>query len=161
MSITTSLTPGLTVNLTRATVAYAELIQHCRYRYGAKPNSLHTPLAAITQLDCSGFARLLLAYASWYEIIIPDGSISQRQWCEDVGLHHLESYHDISETLLDVRRLFLAFLPPIRSRAGHVWLVRAGNTMECHAGVGVGSRPWDTPVLRRNCDAVYELPASP
>jgi hypothetical protein len=89
--------------------------------------------------------------------VLPDGSVKQREWCEG-HWRRLARYADVAYAAKDPVRLFIAFLPPVKGRAGHVWLVCAGRTMESHGGKGVNSRSWDYPTLLKGADAAFEVP---
>lgn len=129
-----------------------------KYKLGAKANLL-ADSADIHQIDCSGFSRWILARASEQEIRLPDGSQVQLDWCRTVGYHRLTNYSDVQYAKEDPSRLFIAFLSPKPGKAWprHTWLIQAGKTLESCSSLGVGSRAWDTPVLKpsKNC---FELP---
>lgn len=138
---------------------------HVSYDLGGKAPKLDMDSHGIEDIDCSGFVRFCIYRATDPHMTIPDGSWMQREWCEAANLHKLSNYRDVCQA--DPSRLFIAFIPPKSGKAGHVWFVTKAlsknatsqpMTMESHGGVGVNSRPWNTSVLLRNCDAVYELP---
>jgi cell wall-associated NlpC family hydrolase len=156
---TITLPPGAAINRQRLMLAFHAMVGRVLYAWGAKEDDLTTWPAFVERLDCSGFVRFIVAWASGQRIIMPDGSAQQHTWCNAAALHQLDSYHDLSYTVDDPDRLFIAFIPPTGSHPGHVWLVRAGSTMECRSRAGVSSRAWNAPVLRRGAVAVYELPA--
>lgn len=136
------------------------------YGFGDKAPSLSCDTGEIRRIDCSGYARFLLAKATDQKLIIPDGSWNQRDWCERQRLPR-KRYVDLHYA--DNSRLFIAFITPHVNGAGsvgHVWLVNQMDsdwpveTMESYGGHGVGSRRWDTGVLRRQCAACFELPVA-
>jgi hypothetical protein len=138
-----------------------------QYDLGAKAGSLKDDTSKINRIDCSGFARYIIAKATQQALIIPDGSWNQRDWCERVGLHRLASYNDV--LYATPRRLFICFITPHVNGAGdigHVWFVSqldgdsTPDTMESHGGVGIDSRPWNARVLKRECAAAFELPVA-
>jgi hypothetical protein len=140
-------------------------------KYNARSNGhLSTNLSTIDHLDCSGFIRYALYRASNHALSLPDGSQQQRQWCEarshDSGLHQVVDYAD-TNAYLTPERLFIAFIKPYTNgcgEIGHVWLLSqldddaAEETMECYGGHGVGSRPWNSSILKREVFSIYELP---
>jgi len=150
------------INLKLLMLLHDKCARRVRYRMGAKAPGLTADSAAISHLDCSGFVRWVLARASRGALVLPDGSTNQRAWCEQ-HLRRIGEYSHVRFAAQDPGRVFVAFLAPsaIRPRsAGHVWLVRAGVTLESCSGKGVCSRPWDTPVLRQHASATYEVPVA-
>lgn len=128
------------------------------YLWGGKAHPLTVDTSAIAGLDCSGFAQYEVARCSGQQVIWPEGSAEQHDWCEAAGLHKLLRYSDV-HFAADDSRLFVAFIRPVEGvHAGHVWFVRHGWTRESHSHVGVSSRPWDTPVLLQGATDCYELP---
>ncbi len=131
----------------------------CVYLYDAKP-PVTADSSAVLQSDCSGMSRWLLARATQQGIIaagFPDGSSNQHDWCRAQGLHSV-AYSDLHYTVNDPGRLFIAFEDP--HPIGHVWLIQAGDTIECHGprGAHLGGRRWNDPVLVRIVSACFELP---
>jgi hypothetical protein len=108
-----------------------------------------------SEIDCSGFARCILAYATnaapGGPVVIPDGSYIQHQWFADHGFKAT----DYSNAASQDGHLRIAFIQPTENEAGHVWLIRNGKTLESHADVGPSARPWNTPVLINNVAACY------
>jgi hypothetical protein len=157
------------VDLPKLESLFAQLErQGVTYRLGAKANQLHDPPSKITALDCSGFVRWIIAQATDFQLILPDGSQMQREWASTAGLHQLSKYSDCN-TYLTEKRLFIAFIRPNYNGAGtigHVWLCgqfdndREAETMESRGGIGVDSRPWDSLVLRKQVYSCFELPTA-
>lgn len=129
-----------------------------KYSFGAKAPNLDADSHTITEIDCSGFVRFVLHRAANGGFTMPDGSVNQREWIEAHGWHELNQYSDVQYAKDDPTRLFIAFLDPKGNKPGHVWLIRGGVTMESHGGVGVDSRPWNTPALR-NAQHCFVVPA--
>ena len=126
------------------------------YGFGEKIHNLTACPPHERYCDCSGAVRYGLYQATEGMMKVPDGSVNQHAWCDFWKLHKLAEYQDILEA--DDSRLFICFIHPTPDEAGHVWLVNAGVTIECHGGKGFARREWDTPVLINNCSAAYELP---
>jgi cell wall-associated NlpC family hydrolase len=145
------------IDLSVLEATFRSMAGRVRYLMGAKAPSIDCDPARITRLDCSGWVRYAIHRAGGPTL--PDGSVQQREWAVAHGLRRLAHYSDVHYTADDPDRLFLCFLAPNAGKAGHVWLVRAGRTMESCGGRGVCSRSWDTAVLALNADAAYELPA--
>ncbi len=129
------------------------------YLWGGKAHPLDADSSTITELDCSGFVQYVIAKATDQKLILPEGSVDQHNWCDARGLRQLSRYSDVQYARDDPNRLFIAFIEPHGKRAGHVWLVCAGKSMESRGVVGVDSRKWNTPVLLGNACAAYEVGA--
>jgi hypothetical protein len=128
------------------------------YKLGAKPGSLTYLPTAIHYLDCSGAVRYLLYNATSGQLVIPDGSWYQREWCED----HLIQIPYGTVANAGRERLFIAFITAGvngSGETGHVWLVHNGKTLESYGGHGIGRRNWDYRVLREQVHKCFELPA--
>ena len=115
----------------------------------------------IRRTDCSGYARFSFVKMGFKNV--PDGSQNQLAWFEASGWHRLKKYSDVRYAAKDADRLFIAFMKPkfIGRRqiaSGHVFFVYKGRTMESYYGRSVGSRPWNTLVLRTRACACYEVP---
>jgi hypothetical protein len=69
--------------------------------------------------------------------MLVDGSVNQRQMIETEGFPK----RDYRQALKDeAGTIYICFLRPAPGRAGHVWLLRNGRTMESHFGKGINSR---------------------
>lgn len=151
------------VSLALLEAVHRNMAGRVRYGMGCKAPALDCDSHEITRIDCSGYVRYVLARATSQRLILPDGSWEQRAWCE-TRLRQLARYADVAYAKEDPSRLFIAFIEPGAigpGKAGHVWLVLAGRTLESYGGVGVGSRPWDAWTLKRYASAAYELPVAP
>jgi hypothetical protein len=133
---------------------------HVSYGLGSKAPSLHCKPSQITKIDCSGFVRYLIYQATDRRVIIHDGSVQQREWCEGHGLAKV----DYSSAAKNDGWLRIAFISPRKAHKGskavpgHVWLVLNGRTLESHGKhIGPDRRPWDTPVLKQHVAACYKL----
>ncbi len=134
---------------------------HVKYRLGAKC-SLSAKPNEIREIDCSGFARLILSRATDGKLVIPDGSWNQREWCEKAGLRKLKKYSDVQYAAKDPKRLFICFVKPVVIgkvvvKAGHVWFVSCGVTIESRGGAGVSSRYWNQAFARLRGAVAFEL----
>jgi hypothetical protein len=144
-----------------------------KYFYGAKANDkshnprssgrLSTPPDTIDELDCSGFTRYALYQAAGWTI--PDGSENQLDWYRNQGFERLASYSQVNRN--NGRGLYIAFIKADTNGAGHighVWFVYKqrdeipAETLECHGGGGIGSRPWNTAGLSHEEYMAFELP---
>lgn len=127
-----------------------------KYKLGAKSKLAAEP-ADIAQIDCSGFVRWIMARCVTAPTP-PDGSQNQLAWAKRVRLKRIASYSDVRFAKKDPSRLFICFLSPGEGKLWprHVWFVRAGKTMESCSSLGVGSRPWDTPILM-GCVDCFEV----
>ena len=138
---------------------FKNMVNRVKYQLGAKAPYLACDTSLIHAIDCSGEVRYLTAKSTNQQTIMPDGSFYQRLWCEQQQLHKLAQYSDVQYAANDPSRLFICFIEPnAHESIGHVFFVCAGVTYESHGGVGVGSRPWDTPVLLNNASEAYEFP---
>jgi hypothetical protein len=145
---------GIIINADLLTATSSALLDgHIGYSLGAKAPSLDCAPADISQLDCSGFSRYLLYQATDKQIMLPDGSSNQLSWCKTnrlakVAYSNAASYDGW---------LRIAFIEPNKKRAGHVWFVLNGMTLESHAGKGPDQRSWRTPVLVQEVTACYKV----
>jgi hypothetical protein len=125
---------------------------HIRYGFGSKAAFKTTP-EDIKAIDCSGFVRYLIYHVTDGEVIMPDGSWNQNAWCKH---NHLITVEFATAADID-GWLRIAFLPPKKGHAGHVWLILNGKTLESHGGVGPDRRPWDTPILKSQVKNCYKM----
>lgn len=123
-------------------------------------------LSSIRAIDCSGLVGLLVYYGCGKKDLspmFPDGSYNQRDWLlarsKETGsvIHRVNKYSDIAN---DPSKLYLCTLNPIYEhgrmvKAGHVWFVNDGFTMESHGGTGPSERPYNTPILKTEVDFVF------
>lgn len=128
------------------------------YHLGAKANSFGQSLTAFpprySQIDCSGWVRAALAYATRGEVILPDGSVNQHDWCAGKGLK-ASTYRSL---LLDDGVLRIAFIVPSAAHpVGHVFLCRGRKTMESWGGNGPGTRSPLVHVLHALTTAVFVI----
>ncbi len=159
-----TLVPVAAVSLSLLTGIFDRQVLHgIPYGFGHKAKSLTMLPEKINSIDCSGEVRYLLAQGSKQNLIIPDGSVTQREWCEP-RLREVD-YNDLP--MADESRLFIAFITPFINgcgRVGHVWLAGkfdsdwAPDTLESYGGHGVGSRNWNARTLMRMVHKCFELP---
>jgi hypothetical protein len=127
---------------------------HVSYGLGSKAPSLDCDPAAITKIDCSGFVRYLLYQATDNQVVLPDGSWHQREWCQGKKLAKV----DYEEAGSSDGWLRIAFISPRKGHAGHVWLILEGQTLESHGKTkGPDRRPWNTRVLTAGVSACFRL----
>ena len=119
-------------------------------------------------IDCSGFARWAMYHATAGQVVMPDGSVNQNDWCAAQGLKH----HAIAEGQDYTSGMGLNVLYACFCRAGsrgegigHVWYVAGTGsqlwTLESHGGVGPSTRLATTGVLMRICTDIYALASIP
>src|SRR5262245_61608512 len=111
---------------------------HIEYSMGAKARPLTADPADIKVIDCSGFTRYLIYRATDGQVNMPDGSDEQNAWCKRRSLRS-EKYMHVAG--LKDGNLRIAFIPREYkdgklARAGHVWLVMDGKTLESHGSRG-------------------------
>lgn len=141
-------------------------LDHVHYELGEKAESLSQDPATIRFLDCSGYARVQVFQCTDTHEKIPDGSWNQRDWCEK-NLRQLKQYSDVQYAANDPKRIFICFIKPTATTAGHVWFVYMGKTYECHGGKkgnGVDSRSWtyfNTQGFKARGLVAFELVAKP
>jgi len=129
------------------------LAGHISYQLGAKARLDALP-TTIQHIDCSGFVRYLLYQASDRQLVMPDGSWKQREWCQK---QRFEAVNYATAAECD-GWLRIAFINPKPQRAGHVWLIRNGLTLESHGRTkGPDQRMWNTQVLQENVSYCFKL----
>jgi hypothetical protein len=107
-------------------------------------------------VDCSGFVRAILDYATIGSFAIPDGSFVQDEWLKTQGFPSVP-YDDCS---CDDNYVRIAIHRPggrSGDPTGHIWLCTHAHTVESYGGHGPGNRPWDTPLLVSLVDDCYRL----
>lgn len=128
-----------------------------KYDLGAKAK-FTTPIEKIKFIDCSGFIRWNIYHATENHIQIPDGSWIQRDWLLKQSsipgsvIHRVNDYDTVNK---DSDKLYIATMNPMGKKAGHIWFVNDGFTMESWGGSGPDERLWNTPILRREVDFVF------
>jgi hypothetical protein len=124
-----------------------------KYEMGSKPPSMDTPWHSIDDLDCSGFARKFIHDITEGKVVMPDGSMGQRIWCQKQGFQKI-AYKDCTK---QGDKLIIAFMDPVKKEAGHVWFEISGLTIESRGGVGPSRRKWNTAKLLNNVDYCFVL----
>lgn len=127
---------------------------HIKYHLGSKP-ALHAKPENITVSDCSGFVRYLMYNVTGGDMDIDKrgGTYWQEEWCKEQKLDKVE----YSTAASNDGWLRIAFIHGSKGHVGHVWLILAGKTIECHGGVGADRRDWDTKVLKDGVTACFKL----
>lgn len=141
------------INLKRLQSLHHVLMHNgVRYKLGAKAK-FSMPASAIRYIDCSGLIRYLVYHSTQNRLVIPDGSWMQRDW----ALQNLNKVPYLS-VRDNPNELYLATLDPKNGKAGHIWWVNDGFTMESHGGRGPNERPWNTPILKAEVDYTFVWP---
>jgi hypothetical protein len=125
---------------------------HVSYSLGAKAPSLNCDPVRITQIDCSGFVQYVLYKASNRSVHLRSGSWFQNDWCSK----NLAKV-DYASALESDGWLRLGYFPGTGTRAGHIWLILDGNTLESHGGKGPDRRAWNDNKLINNVKKCYKL----
>lgn len=131
-------------------------------------------VATVGGMDCSGYIRSLVFYASKERLLLPEGSAEQWEWLERSGMTALsgplKGYDHVRPLSAadpirtqdshpgNLSPLYIAFIETTPLHAGHVWFIVDGTTIECYGGHGVGSRPWNARPLPQEVAACYEWP---
>jgi hypothetical protein len=145
------------------------MVGRVRYEMGAKVRDLAGDSQLVTTADCSGLVQFLVARGSDGRIILPAGSVSQREWCLSHSLER-QDYKAAAGNQDNVLRL--CFISAERSQAvrgnqsaRHAFMMFNGVSLESHGrGLsgrdGCDPRPWDTAVLLL-CDYCFVFPSHP
>lgn len=127
------------VEMTVFDAVFAHMAHRVAYLLGAKAPSLDCDSSLIHQIDCSGFARYIMARATKGAVVMPDGSQAQLEWCR----------RNLDPTAYpgDTGSLVIAFLSPSPGDdwPRHVWYSISGFTRESCGHKGVCALPWNTP----------------
>ena len=110
------------------------------YGLGKKIAAGQVPGRDFTQVDCSGFVRETIRWATDLGDSFPDGSVVQHDWVKAKGF----AADTVASGSSHDGAVRIAFLPPgaTASGIGHVALIHNGMTIESHGEVGPDSRPW-------------------
>lgn len=138
---------------------HGKMAGRVKYRLGAKARASQQT-GEIEEIDCSGYVRYLMQRCGVPDF--PDGTWAQSRWLAKSDWAS-KRYNDLRYTVNDPTRLFVAGFTEYsdargRRRHGHIWLVHQGRTLESYGGVGVGSRSWSHPTLKRLVKFCYEVP---
>jgi cell wall-associated NlpC family hydrolase len=107
------------------------------YRLGAKFDDITAEHPIAHHVDCSGYIRWLVFHGSGGVLHLPDGSVNQHAFIQQ----QMFSARDYSKVLSNTSdAVYICFLRPTERKAGHVWLLRNGQTMESRSGKGISTR---------------------
>lgn len=113
------------------------------YGLGDKDPKLGSFPPDFRQIDCSGFMRALIYYATSNQVEMPDGSYNQLAWL------HAQNFKisDYASTGAqdNVARICVY---EAKGRTGHIWLVLNGSTYESHGSSGPSHRNWNCDTLK-------------
>lgn len=129
------------------------------YGFGDKDPKLGVFPPDYKLIDCSGFVRTALFYATDGEsgkYNFPDGSCNQHAWFEQGGFKGTE-YGECSNIDQHVRVGVHAPQGRGGDAIGHIWLVYEGATIESYGGNGPGSHAWNSTWYPESVDACYVL----
>jgi hypothetical protein len=124
---------------------------HISYGWGDKAGLRQDP-STISKIDCSGLTRYLIYQATDRQLILPQGSWHQHDWCRTKKLERV----DYGTAARYDGWLRIAFIP-VKYKFRHVWLILNGRTIESHGRKGPNRRPWDTPILKKYVSDCYKL----
>ena len=113
-----------------------------KYDFGAKCPEDHLGKLPIvfSAIDCSGFVRSAVKFASGGKITIPDGSFQQGDWFAAQGFKKT----DPANCALNAGHLRICVHHPDRlDGTGHIWFVINGKTLESYGEHGPGSREYN------------------
>ena len=134
--------------------------QGVTYKMGAKAEPLGVDESTIEQLDCSGFARLVVFHATkaaGEAVEMPDGSANQHAWCDQQGF----KVSDFDAGHLQDNAIRIAFLSPADGGGvGHVMLIVNGLTCESHGSKGADRRAWGSSGFMQKCSVYVLTPAA-
>ena len=141
------------------------------YGYGDKDPILGTFPPDYKSIDCSGYVRTTLAYATAGQtnklLGMPDGSWMEDTFFQTEGFRHhlIHSVADYMSAIAKDNRIRLCFHKP-NGRGGdpigHAFFIILDTdgeivSEESYGGNGPGSRPWDHLWFMDHCDDVYVL----
>ena len=103
-------------------------------------------------------------HATACQVLVPDGSVNQNDWCAAQGFKHraIAAGQDYTAGMgLNVLYACFCRTGSRAERIGHVWMVAGSGgqlwTLESNGGNGPNSRPANTPTLMRICTDIYAL----
>ena len=137
----------------------AAIDKDVKYGFGSKdPNPGQWPID-YSEIDCSGFVRAILAYATCGQSThagMPDGSLYEDGWFGSQGFKRT-SYYMCSNNDEHVR--VGIHRPGGRGgdSTGHIWLVYHGLTLESCGGYGPHRQAWDNEWMLEHVDDCYVL----
>ena len=134
-----------------------------RYGFGSKDPHLGAWPVDYTSIDCSGYVRAILAYATHQQTTqngMPDGSFLEADWFKAQGFKAIDystAPDWASHLIVGIHR------PGGRGgdAVGHIWLCIHGHTIESYGGHGPGTHAWDDPWYPDHCDECYVLATGP
>jgi len=130
---------------------------HVGYGFGDKDPHPGSGQVDFATIDCSGFVRTLLDYASdGATAPMPDGSWQEDSWFAKTGFKPTE----YATCALSDGHLRVAIHHPGGrggDPVGHIWLATNGHTIESYGGHGPGERPWNHPWFIASADDCFVL----
>ena len=150
----------LTVNIGKLIAYYGSCVAHAvKYGLGAKDPHPGTFPPRYGAIDCSGFVRTILAYATAGQSAtygMPDGSWMEDNWFKVQGFKPA-SYQDCANKDGHVRVAIHRPNGRGGDSTGHIWLVYNGESLESYGGHGPGRRPWDHQWFVDHVDDCYVI----
>lgn len=132
--------PTIDIDLPLLHLLHSRVVQPGnQYKLGGKVNRLTADSSIVGSMgiDCSGYVRWLLHRATHDSLVIPDGSVNQGEYIENMGFKR----STVEACKREDGVLRIAQYHP-QSGVGHICLVINGTTIESHGGTGPDSRPW-------------------
>jgi len=132
--------PTLDLDMALLELLHSRVVQPGnQYKLGGKVNRLNADSSVVRAMgiDCSGYVRWILHRSTHDELVMPDGSVQQADWLDDMGFKR----SSIEACKLKDGVLRIVQYRPT-SGIGHIALVLNGETIESHGGTGPDSRPW-------------------
>jgi len=127
------------------------------YSFGAKDPNPGSGTVDFATIDCSGFVRTLVDYASnGAAKSLPDGSWMQDDWFARSGFKRTE-YAECALSDGCVRVAIHRAGGRGGDSTGHIWLAVNAHSVESYGGHGPGERPWNHPWFIAHVDDCFVL----
>jgi hypothetical protein len=112
---------------------------NAKYDWGSKPD-VKLQLHDIKALDCSALTKIFVYKLTGGAVLMPDGSVNQRAWCEEQGFKETTVEAAVGQKDGILR---IGFWNAGGTKR-HVWFVLNGRTYESHGRTkGPDSRRFD------------------
>ena len=136
-----------------------------KYGFGSKDPHPGSGAIDFTAIDCSGYCRSLLAFASHLELMkarYPDGSYTQALWLIEQGfaVKHITTAQEYAEAIADTATVKQCFHYPNGrggDKTGHTWLYLRDHPVESCGGCGPTHSMVDNSWELAHCDLVVTI----